>query len=74
MADDAGEVVPKDERGLVGEDELELSVADLRIEQVDAGGVDVDEHVVVANRGFQSVAGLHRPLVLLDQVRLHGWS
>src|SRR6059058_6251553 len=73
-ADDAGEVVAEDERRLVGEDELELPVADLRVEPVDAGGVDVDEHVVVANRGFQGVASLHRPRVLLDQVRLHRWS
>ena len=31
-ADDAGEVVPEDERGLVGEQELELPVPNLRVE------------------------------------------
>jgi hypothetical protein len=71
VTDDAGEVVAEYEGRLVGEDELELAVADLRVEQVDAGGVDVDEHVVVADRRFRSVAGLHRALVLLDAVSLH---
>ena len=64
--DDAGEVVPEDERGLVGQEELELPVADLGVKHVHAGRVDVDEHVVVADRWLRDLAGLHRTLVLAD--------
>ena len=69
---DAGEVVPEDERSLVRDEELELPVADLRVEHVDAGGVDLDEHVAVADSRLRGLAGPHRALVLLDEVGLHG--
>jgi plastocyanin len=48
-----------------------VPVADLRVEHVDPGGMDVDEHVVIADRRFRRVGGLHRALVLLDEVSLH---
>ena len=67
----AGEVVPEDEGSLVREDELEVAVADLRVEQVDAGGVDVDEHVAVADGRLRDLARHHRVLVLLDEERPH---
>jgi len=56
---------------LVGEEDLELRVADLRVNQVDTGGLNVDEQVVVANRWFRNIRGLYRPLVLLNEIRLH---
>jgi hypothetical protein len=70
----AGEVVPEDEGSLIWEERLELPVADLRVEHVDTGGVDIDEHVAVANSRLRGLAGLHRALVLLDEKRLHGRS
>ena len=58
--DDAGEVVAEDEWRLVGEEQLELPVADLCVKQVHAGRVDLDQHVAVADRRLRDLADLHR--------------
>jgi hypothetical protein len=70
-ADDTGDVVAEDERCPVGEEHFELAVADFRVEEVDTGGVDVDEHVVAADRWFGRLTGRHRAFVFADQVGLH---
>jgi hypothetical protein len=62
----AGEVVAEDEWRLVGEEQLELSVADLGVKHVHPGRVDVDQHVVVADGRLRDLADLHRTLVLAD--------
>jgi len=63
---DAGEVVAEDEWRLVGEEQLELPVADLCVKHVHAGRVDLDKHVAVVDRRFRDLADLHRTLVLAD--------
>jgi hypothetical protein len=58
--------VAEDEWRLVGDKQLELPVADLRVKHVHAGRVDVDEHVAVADSRLSDLADLHRTLVLGD--------
>src|SRR5205823_6666100 len=53
---DAGNVVAQDERQAVRKDEFELAVPDLGIQRVDAGRVDLDQHVVLAHLGHWHVA------------------
>src|SRR5829696_9253473 len=69
--DDTGEVVAEEEWRLVGEEQLELAVADLCVKHVHAGRVDLDQHVVVADRRLRDLAELHRTPVPADQVGLH---
>jgi hypothetical protein len=64
--DDTGDVVPEHEWGLVGDKQLELPVADLRVKHVHAGRVDVDEHIAVADRRLGDLGGLHRTFVLAN--------
>ena len=54
---DTGHVVAQDERRAIGQDELELPVPDLGVQGVDARGVDLDQHVVLAHLGLRHLAG-----------------
>jgi hypothetical protein len=54
---DAGQVVAQHDRKLVGQKRFEFSVADLQIQRVDAGGVDLHQDVVVAQGGPGSFNG-----------------
>ena len=45
--DDPGQVVAQNERQAIRQNEFELAVPDLQIQGVDAGGVDLDQDVIV---------------------------
>jgi hypothetical protein len=49
------DVVAQGEWHPVGQDELELASADLGVEQVDPGRVDLDQHLAVARHRFWHV-------------------
>jgi hypothetical protein len=58
----AGDVVAQHERGPVLQDPLEVAVADLRVQGIDAGGAHPDQHVTVAGRGLGYVGGVEPSL------------
>ena len=69
---DAGHLIAQDERQSIRQKELELAVSDLRVERVDAGGVDLDQDVVRPQLGFGHLAEAAACLaVAIDDERLH---
>jgi len=54
---DTGHVVAQDQRYPIGQDQLELPIPDLGIQHVDARGVNLDQHVVLAHRRLRHVCG-----------------
>ncbi len=71
--DRAGEVVAEDERRPVRQDHLEVPVADLDIERVDARRVNPDEDVVIAYLRIRHITGAYGVgvPVALDHKCLH---
>jgi hypothetical protein len=48
--------VPQNERQAIGQNALELAVSDFGIEQVHAGGVDLDEDVILTQLRVRHLA------------------
>jgi hypothetical protein len=45
--DDSGQVIAQDERQAIRQDEFQLSFPDFQVQRIDAGGVDLDQYVLV---------------------------
>ena len=73
LEDGAGDVVPEGQRRAVAEQLLELADADLLVELVEAGGANLDEEVVLAERGLGDVGQVEAALVRVDDEGVHGW-
>jgi len=74
IAIDPGQVVAQNERQAIGQNEFELAVLDLQVERLDAGGVDLDQDVIVAQLRvghFTSPHTIAAPITIDDEC-LHG--
>ena len=68
---DAGHLVAEHERALIPQQPLELTVADHRVQRVDARGAHLDEHVTGADVGLGYIGGAKTVLaVALDDESL----
>jgi hypothetical protein len=56
---DPGHVMAQNERRAIGENALELAVSDFRIQNVDTGGLDLDQDVILPQLGVWHVARTH---------------
>jgi hypothetical protein len=70
-----GDVVSQNEWHPLGQDEFELAAADLGVEQVHTGRVDLDQHLAVGGHRFWHVGdpALIARFVAVDDEGLHGW-
>jgi hypothetical protein len=59
-------VVPQDEGRSIGQDQLELTVANLRIQLVQAGRVDFDQNVVRSRFRHRQLAKTQRAFLLVS--------
>ena len=60
-----GHVVAQDEGQAIGQDELELAVPDLGVQQVHAGGMDLDQDLVIAQFRGRHVCRAQRALLAI---------
>ncbi|MNW65872.1 hypothetical protein D3C74_442950 [compost metagenome] len=67
----SGGIVAQDEGGLVGQDGLELAVADLLVELVHSGGQNLHEDIVLAHARLGDLRQLQWFLVLPDNKSFH---
>ena len=72
----SGQIVAKDERRLVGQEQLELAVPDLAVQKVDRGGLNAHQNIIRANLRFRHVGQTERALLLVfvDDKGFHGVS
>ena len=64
----SGHVVPQDEGRAIRQDELELSIPDLRIQKIEPGRVDLDQDIVIPQRRLRHLAeAAERPSSCIDR-------
>jgi hypothetical protein len=72
----AGQIVAQDDRQAIRQNHLELAGSNLGVQRVDAGGVDLDQHIILAQfriRHFADPAALFLPITFDDEC-LHNKS
>lgn len=72
----ARHIVPEDERHLVRQQELELTISDLGVERVDARCMDLHQHLMVAQGGSRNIGRPEYALfgIAIQNKRFHGVS
>src|SRR5688572_6569741 len=73
---DSRDVVAEDQRQPIGQDALEFSVPELGIQRIQAGGMDLDQDVIVPHVRLRHVTEPPTVLALvaIDDESLHGWA
>jgi hypothetical protein len=72
----SGHVVAEDEGHFIGQDGFEFPITDLGVQKIDAGGVDLNQNLILMELGFGNIGEAERGLLLVfvQKEGFHGYS